>query len=74
MASRRAQRGRRGGLRAVRSASILTLAGCAWLQWLGRTSGSTHRERAAPRPGDEVVERPHFVTDHAVTIGASPDE
>ena len=58
----------------VRPASIVALAGYAWLQWLGRTSGSTHRERAAHRPGDEVVERPHFVTDHAVTIDASPAE
>jgi hypothetical protein len=55
-------------------ASVLGLAGYAWLQWLGRTSGSTHAERAARRPGDEVVEHPHFVTDHAVTIDASPAE
>jgi hypothetical protein len=58
----------------ARPASVVALAGYSWLQWLGRTSGSTRSERAARRPGDEGVERPHFVTDHAVTIGASAAE
>ena len=44
--------------------------GYAWLQWLGRTSGSTRDERARNLPGDDVVDRPHFVTDHATTIDA----
>jgi hypothetical protein len=38
--------------------------------WLGRSYGSTARERAAPLPGDAIVSRPHVVTDHAITIHA----
>lgn len=44
-----------------------------WLHRLGRTSGSTRQERRALLPGDHVVPKPHFVTDHAVTIDAPPD-
>jgi hypothetical protein len=43
------------------------------LQWLGRTAGSTRTERRATLPGDELVEQPHFVTDHAITIDAPPE-
>ncbi|MCU0309342.1 MAG: hypothetical protein MUE36_00155 [Acidimicrobiales bacterium] len=46
----------------------------ALLQHLGRTSGSTREERSAPLPGDDIVGRPHLVTDHAVTIDAAPSE
>ena len=46
----------------------------AALQWLGRTAGSSREERRESLPGDELVHRPHFVTDHAVTIDASPQE
>jgi hypothetical protein len=44
------------------------------LQWLGRTAGSSRQERQQSLPGDDLVERPHFVTDHAVTIDAPPSE
>jgi hypothetical protein len=37
---------------------------------LGRTYGSTPEERAHPLPGDDIVQRPQVVTDHAVTIDA----
>jgi hypothetical protein len=50
----------------------LAAIGYLWLQWLGRTSGSTRAERAAALPGDDVVTRPHFVTDHAITVDAPP--
>lgn len=52
---------------------MASLAGYLWLQWLGRTSGSTRAERVADRAGDDVVVRPHFVTDHAITIDAPPE-
>jgi hypothetical protein len=41
-------------------------------QWLGRTAGSTRAERRRPLPGDELVEGPPVVTNHAVTIPAPP--
>jgi hypothetical protein len=47
--------------------------GYAALQWLGRTSGSSRAERRAALPGDDLVADPHFVTDHAITIGAPAD-
>jgi hypothetical protein len=48
------------------------LAAWALLQVLGRGAGSTSAERRAARPGDDLVPAPQLVTDHAVTIGASP--
>jgi hypothetical protein len=39
---------------------------------LGRTYGSTSRERALQLPGDDIVEDPEVVTDHAITIDAPP--
>jgi hypothetical protein len=42
-------------------------------QWLGRTSGSTRAERRRPLPGDELVDRPVLVTNHAITIPAPPE-
>ena len=54
------------------------LAGVALAAWLlfyrlGRTWGSTRAERARVLPGDDVVPRPSFVTDHAITIDATPE-
>lgn len=48
----------------------------AWaaLYWLGRTWGSTREERDRTYPGDEVVDDPRLVTNHAVTIQAPPEE
>jgi hypothetical protein len=43
-------------------------------QWLGRTSGSTRAERRRRLPGDELVDRPTVVTNHAVTIPAPPGQ
>jgi hypothetical protein len=42
-------------------------------QWLGRTAGSTRAKRHARLPGDELVDHPTVVTNHAVTIPAPPD-
>lgn len=49
-------------------------AGYAALHVLGRRAGSTAVERAARMPGDELVPAPQLVTDHAVTIGAQPEQ
>jgi hypothetical protein len=43
-------------------------------QWLGRSAGSTRAERRQVLPGDELVDRPAVVTNHAVTIPAPPDQ
>jgi hypothetical protein len=45
--------------------------GAAYL--LGRTAGSTARERSVVRPGDGLVPHPNLVTNHAITIDAPPD-
>lgn len=42
------------------------------LIWLGRNYGSTHADRAAALPGDDIVPRPKAITDHAITIGVPP--
>jgi hypothetical protein len=42
------------------------------LQVLGRRAGSTTEERRAGLPGDELVPAPQLVTDHAVSIAATP--
>jgi hypothetical protein len=54
-----------GGLAAV-------VAGEAALIRLGRTYGSTPAERAADLPGDDIVQAPTAVTDHAITVDAPP--
>src|SRR4051794_36534336 len=45
------------------------IAGVA-LQRLGRTYGSTSEERRRQLPGDELVEAPQVITNHATTINA----
>lgn len=44
------------------------------LHRLGTTSGSTPEERRQRLPGDELIETPTFVTNHAATLGAPPDQ
>lgn len=62
----------------MRRAGLLGVAGVAAgyvaLQWLGRTAGSTPAERASTLPGDELVHQPMMVTNHAVTVLATPAE
>jgi hypothetical protein len=43
-------------------------------QWLGRTAGSARAERRQLLPGDELVDNPTVVTNHAVTIPAPPEQ
>jgi hypothetical protein len=40
---------------------------------LGRTYGSTAAERQRPRSGDDLIPRPHVVTNHGITIDAPPE-
>jgi hypothetical protein len=61
---------RRGRRLAIVAAAIGVVAAS---QWLGRTSGSIRDERRQRLPGDEVVEYPTVVTNHATTIPAPPD-
>ena len=49
------------------------VVGEAVLVHLGRTYGSTVRERDLVLPGDGIVDRPQVVTDHAITIDAPPE-
>ena len=55
--------------------NVLTLAGLTEpsLIRLGRTYGSTKLEQATPLPGDDIIDHPAVVTNHAITICASPD-
>jgi hypothetical protein len=43
-------------------------------QWLGRTAGSTRAERRQLLAGDELVDNPTVVTNHAVTVPAPPEQ
>lgn len=57
----------------VAGASALAAAYAA-LQVLGRRAGSSAQERAAPLPGDELVQDPQMVMNHGLTIHARPEE
>jgi hypothetical protein len=59
--------------RGRKAALIAGLGVEAWgaLHHLGRTWGSTSEERQRRLPGDELIECPRLITDHATTI-ASP--
>jgi hypothetical protein len=52
--------------------AVTALAAEAALIQLGRSYGSTQDERSRRLPGDDIVERPRVVTDHAVTIESAP--
>jgi hypothetical protein len=56
-----------------RWAAGAAVLGYGALYGLGRRAGSTSRERESALPGDDIVRRPHIVTDHAVTIDAPAD-
>lgn len=53
-------------------AAGVAAGGFGILYRLGRTAGSTPAERRRALPGDELVARPSFATDHAITIDAPP--
>ncbi len=58
--------------RLTRLALALTVGAYCFLQWRGRTHGSTYAERHAEMPGDELVPRPRLSITHAVTVPAGP--
>jgi hypothetical protein len=63
-----------GRSRCVWAAAVAVWVGAvAAGQWLGRTAGSTRAERRQVLLGDELVDHPTVVTNHAVTIPAPPD-
>jgi hypothetical protein len=59
----------------ARVTAVAVLAGVAGygvLYRLGKSSGSTAGERARHLPGDELIDRPSFLTNHAATLDAPP--
>jgi len=59
--------------------TLASLAGAAvaaftGLQVLGRVAGTTGAERRQRLPGDEVVDSPTIVTDHAIDVAGEPEE
>jgi hypothetical protein len=58
----------------VGAALVATLGAWAGLHRLGATSGSTADERAAALPGDDLIDDPSFVTNHAATLSAPPED
>jgi hypothetical protein len=53
---------------------LAAVAGYGVLYRLGKTSGSTAAERARRLPGDELIDAPSFVTNHAATLDAPPGQ
>jgi hypothetical protein len=60
-------------LRSAATMTGLAAAAFAVLHRLGRTWGSTRRERGTRMPGDEIVRKPFGATMHAVSIDAPPE-
>jgi hypothetical protein len=58
----------------VGTALVATLGAWVVLHRLGATSGSTADERAAALPGDDLIDDPSFVTNHAATLSAPPED
>ena len=54
------------------AAAVGSAGAYAVLHRLGATSGSTAAERARALPGDELIDDPSLVTNHAATLGAPP--
>ncbi len=58
----------------ILAAVAAAAGGYAVLYRWGLVSGSTPEERARRLPGDDLIERPSLVTNHAGTLPAPPDE
>ncbi len=59
---------------ALRLATAAGLAGYAVLYRLGQMSGSTLEERRRSLPGDDLIEGATFITNHAATLDAPPEQ
>lgn len=55
-------------------AATAAVGGYAALFRLGLVSGSTPAERSLALPGDELIDRPSLVTNHAATLPAPPEQ
>jgi hypothetical protein len=64
---------RPGRFRRLRRTALAAVAVEAVLVHLGRTYGTTRRERVVHLPGDDVVPDPDVTTTHAITIDAPPE-
>jgi hypothetical protein len=60
--------------RVIAVAAILAVGGYAALYRFGLVSGSTPAERRSKLPGDELIDRPSLVTNHAATLPAPPEQ
>ena len=56
------------------TATAATLTAYAVLHRLGTVSGSTAGERGRTLPGDDLIEHPTLVTNHAATLDAPADQ
>lgn len=54
-------------------AALAAAGGYAVLYGLGLVSGSTSAERRCVLPGDELIDGPTLVTNHAATLPAPPE-
>ena len=61
-------------LRALSICAIAIAAGYAVMYRLGAVSGSKPDERSRALPGDDLVDHPSFVTNHATTLPAPPEQ
>jgi hypothetical protein len=52
----------------------VALGAYAGLQVLGRLAGTTGAERRQSLPGDELVDSPTIVTDHAIDVAGEPED
>jgi hypothetical protein len=58
----------------IAASGLAALTGYGLLYRLGRTSGSTRQERQRALPGDELIDNPSLVTNHAATLDAPPEQ
>ncbi|MFN8184989.1 MAG: hypothetical protein U0R23_11250 [Candidatus Nanopelagicales bacterium] len=58
----------------LKGAAIAAAVGYAALYRLGQVSGSTPAERRRSLPGDDLVEGATFITNHAATLDATPEQ
>jgi hypothetical protein len=54
--------------------AVAVLGAYGVMHRLGRTSGSTRQERSRALPGDELIPSATFVTNHAATLPAPPEQ
>jgi len=68
----RCRDGRPSAARTLRRLGLLGAATFGAVHYLGRTWGADEVEQRAVMPGDDIVARPFGITNHAITIDATP--